>query len=43
MTAGELELMVARVDENRLTMVACRGQNPAELAQKVRDIVEGFG
>ncbi len=43
MTAGELELMVARVDEKRLIMVACRGQNPAELAEKVRDIVSGLG
>lgn len=43
MTAGELELMVARVDENRLIMVACRGQNPAALAEKVRDVVSGLG
>ncbi|MFW9800215.1 MAG: hypothetical protein ACFFD9_07260 [Candidatus Thorarchaeota archaeon] len=42
MTAGELELMVARADESRLVMVACRGQNPAELAQRVRDIVAGL-
>ncbi|MHA2379445.1 MAG: hypothetical protein ACXADS_09205 [Candidatus Thorarchaeota archaeon] len=41
MTSGDLELMVARVDDKRLIMVACRGQNPAVLAQKVRDIVEG--
>ena len=43
MTAGELELMVARVDENKLAMLACRGQNPAEIAERIRDIVAGLG
>ena len=40
--AGTTELMVVRVDENRLLLVACRDQNPAELASKVRNILDGL-
>ncbi|MFW9846245.1 MAG: hypothetical protein ACFFD6_05835, partial [Candidatus Thorarchaeota archaeon] len=40
--AGNLELMVSRVDESRLLLIACRDQNPSELAGKVRNIVDGL-
>ncbi|NHJ13820.1 MAG: hypothetical protein EAX95_09085 [Candidatus Thorarchaeota archaeon] len=38
-TSGKTELMVTRVDQNRLLLVVCRGEDPETLSNQVRQVL----
>jgi len=41
-TSGNTELMVTRVDETRLLLVVCRGEDPENLATMVREVLQNI-